>query len=203
LKEAIFSYVGDGRFHLEAIMIANPTVPAFRYDPYSKTLTRERYAYREMHAMRDDAIQSARRSIFTLSNRSSPLSWGVILGTLGRQGNLNQFNGIIQQLSQHSTPGPIPHVPILLSELSPAKLALFEPHITAFVQTACPRLSIDWGYAFEKPLLSPYECAVALRQVKGWMDRDGEAIENHDPPAYPMDFYEAGSLWALSRTMKS
>jgi 2-(3-amino-3-carboxypropyl)histidine synthase len=182
-------------------MIANPTVPAFRYDPYSKTLTRERYAFREMHAMRDDSIQLARRS---LSNRSSsPPSWGVILGTLGRQGNLNQFNGIIQQLSQHSTPGPIPHVPILLSELSPAKLALFEPHITTFVQTACPRLSIDWGYAFGKPLLSPYECAVALRQVKGWMeepDRDGEVIENQDPPVYPMDFYEAGSLWSLSRT---
>eukprot|EP00960_Hanusia_phi_P051305 760716-Hanusia_phi.AAC.1 len=27
-------YVGDGRFHLEAMMIANPSLPAFRYDPY-------------------------------------------------------------------------------------------------------------------------------------------------------------------------
>ena len=26
-----------------------------------------------------------------------------------------------------------------------------------WVQVACPRLSIDWGYAFPKPLLSPYE----------------------------------------------
>lgn len=25
------------------------------------------------------------------------------------------------------------------------------------MQVACPRLSIDWGMAFEKPLLSPYE----------------------------------------------
>ncbi len=29
-------YVGDGRFHLEAIMIANPALAAYRYDPYSK-----------------------------------------------------------------------------------------------------------------------------------------------------------------------
>ena len=29
-------FVADGRFHLEAIMIANPSVPAYRYDPYSK-----------------------------------------------------------------------------------------------------------------------------------------------------------------------
>jgi len=31
-------YVGDGRFHLEAIMIANPSLPYYRYDPYSKVL---------------------------------------------------------------------------------------------------------------------------------------------------------------------
>ncbi|KAH8072875.1 hypothetical protein JL721_3525 [Aureococcus anophagefferens] len=36
-------FVADGRFHLESIMIHNPDVPAFRYDPYGKVLTRERY----------------------------------------------------------------------------------------------------------------------------------------------------------------
>ena len=25
-----FSYLGDGRFHLEAVMIANPAIPAYR-----------------------------------------------------------------------------------------------------------------------------------------------------------------------------
>ena len=34
-------FVCDGRFHLEAVMIANPNVPAFKYDPYSKKLTSE------------------------------------------------------------------------------------------------------------------------------------------------------------------
>lgn len=33
-------YVGDGRFHLESAMIANPTVQAYRYDPYSKVKAR-------------------------------------------------------------------------------------------------------------------------------------------------------------------
>lgn len=31
-----------------------------------------------------------------------------------------------------------------------------------WVQIACPRLSIDWGTAFEKPLLSPYEVSDAI-----------------------------------------
>lgn len=74
-------------------MIANPTVPAFRYDPYSKKLTRERYDHREMQSVRDDAVQTARRSIAALSHASSdpPPLWGVILGTLGRQGNFKQL----------------------------------------------------------------------------------------------------------------
>lgn len=79
-------------------MIANPDVPAFRYDPYSKKLTQERYNHREMQAVRDAAVQAAQKSIALFSNTSSitvevspPPVWGVILGTLGRQGNLKQM----------------------------------------------------------------------------------------------------------------
>jgi 2-(3-amino-3-carboxypropyl)histidine synthase len=97
-------YLGDGRFHLESIMIANPTVPAFRYDPYSKKLTRERYDHYEMQSIRHDAVQTARKSISAFSedsiakagNPDPPPLWGIILGTLGRQGNVRQM-----QVSRH------------------------------------------------------------------------------------------------------
>ena len=49
-------YLADGRFHLEAIMIANPTIPAYRYDPYSKVFSREYYEIDEMHRIRQAAI---------------------------------------------------------------------------------------------------------------------------------------------------
>lgn len=115
-------------------------------------------------------------------------------------------------------------MPILLSELSPAKLALFNagrhstesssshelekyskkahPRISTFIQTSCPRLSIDWGYAFERPLLSPYECAVVMGAGKNteWFDSVSESSEKQVHEVhYPMDFYTAGSPWALSR----
>jgi 2-(3-amino-3-carboxypropyl)histidine synthase len=70
-------YVGDGRFHLESIMISNPSVPAFRYDPYEKRFTREFYGHEEMRGMRQEAIQKA----------SNAKKFGLILGTLGRQGS--------------------------------------------------------------------------------------------------------------------
>ncbi|KAI0306904.1 diphthamide synthesis protein [Multifurca ochricompacta] len=196
-------YLGDGRFHLEAIMIANPSVPAFRYDPYSKKLTRERYHHRKMQAARSDAVTAARKSIDDIARRASestvnssigdPPVWGVVLGTLGRQGNFKQLQAITRQMTLSRT--SIPYVPILLSELSPAKLSLFNPHISIFVQTSCPRLSIDWGYAFDRPLLSPYETAVAVGKTASWVDREGDT--------YPMDFYASGTPWAESRTTAS
>lgn len=159
-------YVGDGRFHLESIMIANPTVEAYRYDPYSKKFTHEIYEHREMKVMRQDAIQKARRA----------KKYGLILGTLGRQGSPRVLENLENQLRSAGKCYTI----VLLSEIFPAKLAQLDD-IEAWVQIACPRLSIDWGYAFEAPLLSPYELSVALNTVD-WKED------------YPMDFYSNDSL---------
>lgn len=207
-------------------MIANPTIPAFRYDPYSKKLTRERYDHREMRTAREDAVSTARKSIQNLEVNlatdttapgAAPL-WGVILGTLGRQGNFRQLQVLLlsgisshirahtlqaltKQLSQSST--SIPYMPILLSELSPAKLALFDPFISTFIQTSCPRLSIDWGYAFDKPLLSPYEATLAVdkEQCPRWMVKKDSLMDNESKDdAYPMNFYSMDSPWALARS---
>ncbi|XP_060114709.1 2-(3-amino-3-carboxypropyl)histidine synthase subunit 1 [Heteronotia binoei] len=159
-------YLGDGRFHLESIMIANPGIPAYRYDPYSKVFSQEHYDHERMQDSRKEAIRKASRAS----------KWGLILGTLGRQGS----PAILQHLESRLQALKLPFVRLLLSEIFPGKLQLF-PDVEAWVQVACPRLSIDWGEAFDKPLLTPYEAAVALRQV-AWQE------------TYPMDFYASQSL---------
>lgn len=101
----------------------------------------------------------------------------------------------------------IPPYLLLLSELSPAKLDLLpSSQLSTFVQTSCPRLSIDWGYAFSRPLLTPYEANVALGKVKGWKGLEEGGVADAGSPAtrvaapaataqdtphqdYPMDFY--------------
>lgn len=45
---------------------------------------------------------------------------------------------------------------VLLSEVAPWKLDMMT-NIDAWIQIACPRLSIDWGEGFHKPTLTPYE----------------------------------------------
>lgn len=60
------------------------------------------------------------------------------------------------------------------------------PHgVDAWIQIACPRLSIDWGGAFNNvPLLNPYEAFVAL---------DASSFL----PVYPMNYYaKADAPWS-------
>jgi 2-(3-amino-3-carboxypropyl)histidine synthase len=161
-------YVGDGRFHIESIMISNPTVDAFCYDPYSKILTSHEYDHEVMQAQRFEAI----------SKSISAQRFGLILGTLGRQGNLTVFEFFISRLKELGKSVTL----VLLSEISPAKLSRFTD-IDVWIQIACPRLSIDWGYSFPQPLLSPYEACIVLKSATKW--------ENGN---YPMDFYSKKSI---------
>lgn len=59
------------------------------------------------------------------------------------------------------------HLPVL------ARIA----HIDAWIQISCPRLSVDWGAEFPKPLLNVYEAMVALEHTT-WQEG-----------SYPMDYY--------------
>ncbi|KAK2742801.1 Diphthamide biosynthesis protein 1 [Myotisia sp. PD_48] len=167
----VLLYLGDGRFHLESAMIHNPSIPAYRYDPYSRILSRERYEHEEMQDLRRNAIENAK----------SAKQWGIILGSLGRQGNPNTMAMIGKCLDDKG----IPYIHLLLSEIFPGKLASM-PDVECWVQIACPRLSIDWGYAFPKPLLTPFEALVALGIKEDWSTGNNGV--------YPMDFYATEGL---------
>ncbi len=108
-------------------------------------------------------MRDARRAAITAARKGS--HWGVVQGTLGRQGNPR----IVQLLQQKLAALGIPFVSVLLSEVTPPKLALMG-HVDTWVQVACPRLSIDWGEGFAKPTLTPYEALVALGEVPGWWE---------------------------------
>ncbi|UPR02970.1 diphthamide biosynthesis protein [Chloropicon primus] len=157
----VIVFIADGRFHLEALMIANPTIPAYRYDPYGRVLTLEKYDHEDMRRVRLAAIEAA----------SKAKSFGLVLGTLGRQGNPK----ILERLERLLESRGLPYVICLMSELTPQKLAMMRD-VEAWIQIACPRLSIDWGEGFDLPILSPYEAWQALTD----QERDG---------SYRMDFY--------------
>ncbi len=162
-------FVADGRFHLEALMIANPRVKTFRYDPYGRILTVEEYDQVGMRQARRTAVEKARNAE----------TWGVVLGTLGRQGNPHILEKILKILERQGKK----YITVLLSEISPIKLKEMAKNgnVQAWIQIACPRLSIDWGDEFSLPTLNPYESFIALDQVPGWWEEG--SVD------YPMDYY--------------
>ena len=92
-------------------------------------MTRERYDHDRMMTVRHDAVEAARGARV----------FGIVHGSLGRQGN----PAIVARLEKLLQARGTPYVLVLLSEIFPAKLALFSD-VEAWVQVACPRLSIDW-----------------------------------------------------------
>lgn len=167
---ALVLFVADGRFHLESTLISNPHIPLFyRYDPYSKVLTEESYDHEKMKSIRLQAIETAK----------SANVFGILLGTLGRQGNPGILLRIQERLRAHNKKS----FTMLVSEITPAKLALFTK-VDAWVQVACPRLSVDWGHFLSKrPVLNPYELFVCLEETS-WREK------------YPMDYYaNHGGPW--------
>ncbi|KAJ1437490.1 putative diphthamide synthesis protein-domain-containing protein [Ochromonadaceae sp. CCMP2298] len=170
-------FVADGRFHLEAAMIQNPLVKAFRYDPYGKALTAEGY---------DSVLLKKNRWTHILQARTAK-RFGLILGTLGRQGNPDVYRRTKELLRKHGRQ----HVQFLMAEIVPQKLFMMK-QIDAWVQVACPRLSIDWGSDLPLPLLTPYELQVVLGETAWCGSEEGGA-----DTAYPMDYYAAsGGPWA-------
>ena len=76
-------------------MIANPQIKnIYKYDPYAHVMTHEGYDHERMHHNRREAIKKA----------SKAKLFGVILGTLGRQGSNAVFEGLKAALREAKKP---------------------------------------------------------------------------------------------------
>lgn len=141
----------------------------------SRSLTHETYDHSTLLADRSNALTTARKA----------KKWGLILGSLGRQGNPHTLTLIENRLRDHG----IPFINLLLSEIFPGKLAMMD-EVECWVQVACPRLSIDWGYAFARPLLTPYEALVVLGGRESWENKGVKGGKGEvEAGVYPMDYY--------------
>jgi len=168
-NNSIVIFICDGRFHMESAMIANPDLTFYQYSPFTKVLTLEKYDTEHMKSIRLNMIMKSKQSKRV----------GIIFGTLGRQGNPDILNNITNLLKKNN----INYIIILLSEISDNKLMQYA-ECESFIQIACPRISIDWGSYFTKPVITPYEAFVTWGEVE-WKNK------------YPMDYYSyEGGEWS-------
>jgi 2-(3-amino-3-carboxypropyl)histidine synthase len=96
-------------------------------------------------------------------------SFGVLVSLKLGQMNLDKAVEIKEKLEQKGFVATL----LAIREITPNALIQF-PSIGAFVNTACPRLSLDDSPSYDKPLLSVSETLVMLGEKK-WEDllKDG------------------------------
>uniref|UniRef100_A0A2C9KZL2 2-(3-amino-3-carboxypropyl)histidine synthase subunit 1 n=1 Tax=Biomphalaria glabrata TaxID=6526 RepID=A0A2C9KZL2_BIOGL len=205
----VIIYLGDGRFHLESIMIHNPNLPDNSKKFYTSHMFRvmdssifmlmacsEHYGPISLVELWEGVPITQTEGIHMLYifvdikidtvHFMDTLKLNFDPGTRMALVSTIQFVAALQNLKTRIVGSGKKYVIVLLSEIFPDKLQRMDS-VDAWVQIACPRLSIDWGSAFSKPLLTPYELNVALRLTE-WQE------------TYPMDYYANDSLgpWTVN-----
>ena len=150
-EKCVVIFVCDGRFHMESVMIQNPNMIFYQYNPFTHYLSLEEYDYDLMKKIRFGQIEKFKKCNY----------FGIIFGTLGRQGNPVILKRLCKILDKYNKK----YVIIMMNEITEAKVSNYNK-CECFIQLACPRLSIDWSDQFSKPMLTPYEVYLALGEIE-------------------------------------
>lgn len=132
-----FCYLGQSEFHAVGLALATGK-PTFLLDPYLE----------EMRDMREEAEERQKRAILAVYKALDARVFGVITGLKEGQMMVGRSKWITNRLRANGKKV----VRLAMRDITPDRLAQYT-QIEAFVQTACPRISID-GFTFAKPVLS-------------------------------------------------
>ena len=158
---AAFLFVGGGRFHPIGIALATakPTIVA---DPYEKTA----------FTVEDEVNKILKQRWAQICLAKKAEKFGVLVGLKSGQRKLETAIKVKQKLEASGK-----HAILLaLREITPEALLQF-PDVEAFVNTACPRVSLDDAPRFNRPVITFNETLVALGEMdweelcrKGWFE---------------------------------
>jgi len=148
-----FLFIGGGLFHGIGLFLATmkPTIVA---DPFECCVRR----------VDDAAKRVINRRWADISEATKAKKWGVIIGLKTGQLNLEASLKIVEDLKANGREVLL----LAMREITPEALLEF-PIIEAYVNTACPRVSMYETQKFSRPVLTPKEAYVALGRIS-WED---------------------------------
>ena len=153
-----FALLGASEFHAVGLALATGK-PTFMLDPYMNEVT-------DMQAA---AEERRKRAVLAVYKALDAKVVGVVTGLKEGQKMLGRSRWISERLAAHGRKV----VQLAMRDVTPERLA---PHreIEAFVQTACPRISID-GFTFDRPVLSIPQADALVALIEG--RETGEFLE--------------------------
>jgi 2-(3-amino-3-carboxypropyl)histidine synthase len=153
-----FAFLGESEFHAVGLALATGK-PTFMLDPYMNEVT----------DMKAAAEERRKRSILAVYKALDARVFGVITGLKEGQKMVGRSRWISKRLEMNGRKV----VELAMRDVTPERLA---PHreIEAFVQTACPRISVD-GFTFDRPVLSIPQADALVALMEG--REPGEFLE--------------------------
>jgi 2-(3-amino-3-carboxypropyl)histidine synthase len=153
-----FAFLGESEFHAVGLALATGK-PTYMLDPYMDEVT----------DMQEAAEERRKRAILAVYKALDARVFGVITGLKEGQKMLGRSRWISKRLEMNGRKV----VQIGLRDVTAERLA---PHreIEAFIQTACPRISID-GFTFDRPVLSIPQADALVALMEG--RQPGEFLE--------------------------
>jgi 2-(3-amino-3-carboxypropyl)histidine synthase len=145
-----FVFLGESEFHAVGLALGTGK-PTYMLDPYMEEVT-------DMAAA---AEERRKRAVLAVYKALDARVFGVVTGLKEGQKMLGRSAWITKKLESHGRRV----VQLALRDITPERLA---PHrdVEAFVQTACPRISID-GFNFDRPVLSIPQADALVALIEG------------------------------------
>jgi len=144
-----FLFVGGGRFHAVGVALAT-SKPTFVADPY------ERRAY----SIDAEVQKIVKQRWMSISEAQRAERFGILIGLKSGQRHLEKAQQIKEKLKKAGKKTTL----LAVREVTPDALLEF-PTIDAYVNTACPRISLDDAYRFKKPVLTMNEAMVVAGEL--------------------------------------
>lgn len=145
-----FCFMGQSEFHAVGLALATGK-PAYMLDPH----------FNEVVDMKEAAEERRKRAILAVYKALDARTFGVVTGLKEGQKMLGRSKWIAKKLEMHGRKV----VRLAMRDITPDRLAPYRD-IEAFVQTACPRISID-GFTFDRPVLSIPQADALVALIEG------------------------------------
>jgi 2-(3-amino-3-carboxypropyl)histidine synthase len=144
-----FLFIGGGQFHAigVALSTSRPTVVA---DPYDNTAMSVDGEAQKILKQRWAQVQEAKKA----------KTFGVLVGLKPGQKRLEEALQLKEKLEEQGKTAYL----LALKEITPEAIMEF-PSVDAFVNTACPRISLDDAARFRKPILTVNEALVVFGRL--------------------------------------
>lgn len=152
IKESVDAFVvlGNSNFHGIGVSLSSGK-PTFMIDPYAE----------EIIDVKGVAEDREKKAILSISKARYAEKFGLILGLKEGQFDTKKLLSVKRRLEERGKEVQL----IAMREVTKERMSYFKS-IDAFIQTSCPRVSID-GYTFNKPVLSSPQAEALLDLLDG------------------------------------